>query len=76
MSRKSSCYVTIGDIEFTCDYTYYKPIWVGPQSLDPPEPAEVENLEISFGGHGFTELLDQVIVDRIIDLIIEQEGDE
>ena len=73
---KSSSYVTINDIEFTCDYDYI-PAWSGHDRMVKPEPEGIENLTVEFDGLDFTELLKESVLETIEQRILERgEPDE
>lgn len=73
---KSSSYVTINDIEFTCDYDYI-PAMPTRDRMQVPEPEGIENLTVEFDGLDFTDLLKESVLETIEQRILEQgEPDE
>lgn len=68
---KSSCYVTINDIEFTCDFEFCAAMPTRDR-MQEPEPAGIEELTVEFGGMDFTGLLKDSVLETIEQRIIEQ----
>ena len=71
--RRSACFVTLGDLEFACDYDYDAPVEGDEQGIDPPVPASVSNLTIELGSSDVTDYLADAIIDRIVERILEIE---
>lgn len=63
-TKKSSCFVTIGTIEFTCDYDYVR------------EPLGIWNLTVEFAGEDFTGLLTEGALETIEHRIFMEEAED